>query len=66
MMDILEVLGYLRNIENDTILYILLCVFNFEHCKLHFMYITLHIRVVFKSQYLFVADAKPFPANQNV
>ena len=27
---------------------------------------TLHMTVVFKSQYLFVAGAKPFPANRNV
>ena len=40
--------------------------FNFGHCKLHFSSITLHMRVALKSQYLFVVDAKPFQANQNV
>ena len=61
------IVGYLNEVlKNDIILYILFCILNLRHCKLHFMYITLHMRVALKSQYLFVAGAKPFPANQNV
>ena len=36
-----------RHCNDDTILYVLFCIVNFEHCKLHFMYITLHMRVFF-------------------
>ena len=39
MIHILEVVEYFswRIEKNDTFLYILLCTFNFEHCKLHLM-----------------------------
>ena len=53
-----EVLKY------DVILFILLCIINFGHCKMDFMYITLHVWVVLKSQYSFVADDKQFSANK--
>ena len=43
------------------------CTFsNFIHCNLHFSSITLHIRVVYQPQYLFLVGDKPFPANQNI
>ena len=49
-----------------THLYIILCVFNFGHFKLHFSSRTLHVKVALEWQYLFVVVARPFPANQKV
>ena len=67
MMYTLEVVGnFMRSIENDRSPYIILCSFNFGHCKLYFSLLTLCMSNALKWQYLVVVGAKPFPANQNV
>ena len=67
IMYTLEVVGnFMRSIGNDRYPYIILCSFNFGHCKLYFSLLTLCIRNALKWQYLVVVDPKPFPANQNV
>ena len=61
-MNLWEILGEIK----ITHLYIILCIFNFGHCKLHFSSRTLHVRFALEWQYLFVVVGRPFPANQNV
>ena len=39
---------------------LLVCIFNFGDCKLHFSSITIHVVIVFKLHYLFAVGAKPF------
>ena len=43
-------------LANDTFLYILICIFDFVHCKSHYSSITLHTRVALNS--LFVVSNK--------
>ena len=57
--------NFKRSIRKFTFLCILLCIFNFGHCKLQFSSIILHVRNALKSQYLFVVSAKLFPASQS-
>ena len=67
MIDILEAVGYFkRSISTFNNPVYSVFIFNFGHCKVHFMHITLRMRVSLKSQCLIVDGAKPFPANQNV
>ena len=67
MMYTLDVVGnFMQSIENDRSPKIILCSFNFGHCKLYFSLITLCMWNALKWQYLVVVGAKPFPANQNI
>ena len=50
MIHTLEAVGNFRwSVENDTFLYIILCIIIFWHCKLHILSITFHVKVAFKS-----------------
>ena len=67
IIDTLEtVANVMQSIKNDTLLQILQSIFNFEHCKLHFSSITLHVRVAVRPQYLLVVAAKPSPTIQDI
>ena len=62
--------GKMWNILGEVLkimfLRIVLCSFNFRHCKLQFSSITLHEMVEFKWQHLFAVGATTFLSNQNL